>query len=869
MELRAEEGIKTMRFTVIPHVHWDREWYFTQQKSTLYLLHDMDEVIDQLCQTNDLKYYLFDAQTSLIEDYLGFRPEREDQVRRLIGEGRLVTGPWYTQTDQMIIHGESIVRNLLYGTREAKAFGGCFYVGYAVDCFGQGAQMPQIYKGFGIDKVLFKRGIETSKIPFTEFEWRSDDGSQVFAYHCVDYMNFRNPSLDAKENAERLREIAGAYDSRSLSKEILLFNGFDQHPVRRDILNITAELNEKLESTVQIGRVEEVFDRIKERHTLPRYTGELTCGETSRVHKSIYSSRADIKRMNSRCENQLIRSAEPLQAIYYELTGRDERIFMTGLWKEMMKNAAHDSIGCCNSDLVNRQIMQRFSEVMDSLTEYENLTHRLVANQIPQEPFSLQVYNYLPYEREEEARFKLLSPYEEFSLADPAGRLAPVRVLRRENATQRVKKALAFSNGVNGRYDNFWEDCDHIYECEVSSTLSAPAMGYETYRVVEAKAQDAPGNRLENDFVRIDIDANGSLSIFDKTCNRQYSRMLVFEDQGDAGDSYDYSSVPDDTVLTSEWAQTGNFQVSGNTAGYELEMMIPRNLEQRRAGQMDQRMNIRVELTLQPNKPQCDFKVKVKNPGTDHRLRVKFPTGIKSRFSYADQTFGIIERPTSLEAAECWREKGWTEKPRCIEPMQSYVYLRDEKTAVGVITDSVKEYEIVGDGFDTIAYTLFRSFPKMGRADLEDRPGRASGKEWDTPDAMLIGEMEYTFSLCFAGKGPQVARYAAEYLTPLKIHQEIRFCGSFDEFILGAMEKKLPAVYSSFSVDDPDTQMSIYKLGEDHGTILRLYRLEDGNVDVKAEATKYECRLDETNDEKLEPLKLYKKNQIITIRMEK
>ncbi|WP_368272777.1 glycoside hydrolase family 38 C-terminal domain-containing protein, partial [Enterocloster lavalensis] len=353
---------------------------------------------------------------------------------------------------------------------------------------------------------------------------------------------------------------------------------------------------------------------------------------------------------------------------------------------------------------------------------------------------------YLPYEREEEARFELLSPYEEFSLADPEGRLVPVRVLRREDATQRVKKALAFSNGVNGRYDNFWEDCDHIYECEVSSVLSAPAMGYETYRVVEAKAQDAPGNGLENDSIRIDIEANGSLSIFDKTCNRQYSGMLVFEDQGDAGDSYDYSSVPGDTVLTSEWAQTGNLRVTGNTAGYELEMMIPRNLEQRRAGQMDQRMNIRVELTLQPNKPQCDFRVKVKNPGTDHRLRVKFPIGIKSRFSYADQTFGIIERPTSLETAECWREEGWTEKPRCIEPMQSYVYLRDEKTAVGVIADSVKEYEIVGDGFDTIAYTLFRSFPKMGRANLEDRPGRASGKEWDTPDNMLIGEMEYTFS---------------------------------------------------------------------------------------------------------------------------
>lgn len=858
-----------MKYTVIPHVHWDREWYFTQQKSTLYLLHDMDEVVDELYKSKELKYFLFDAQTSLIEDYLRFRPGRENQVKQLIQERRLLTGPWYTQTDQMIIHGESIVRNLLYGTRDAESYGNCFYVGYAVDCFGQGAQMPQIYKGFNINYTLFKRGLETSKIPFSEFVWCSDDGSQVYAYHCVDYMNFRNPSNDVEANIHQLEAIADCYDSRSLSKEILLFNGFDQHPVRKDIIEIADQLDERLKIPVEIGYVEEVLDEIADKYTLPQYTGELTCGETGRVHKSIYSSRADIKQANSKCENKLIRSVEPLQAIYYELTGQDERLLMVYLWKKMMKNAAHDSIGCCNSDLVNRQIMQRFVEVMDSLMEYENITHRLIANQIQQGPFSLQVYNYLPYSREEGVCFKVLTPYEDFSLVDTQGRLYQINVRHMCNVTQRVKKALTFSKGVNGCYDNFWDDYDNIYECEAFSVLSAPAMGYETYDIVKTEASRRYDTGLENEVIRIDIEANGSLSILDKITNRQYLKMMIFEDCADAGDSYDYSSTADDVVITSENACVRNLCFSYDTASYELDIMIPRDLEHRKAGLMDQKLKISVELTLAANKPRCDLKVKVINPGTDHRLRVKFPTRIKSCFSYADQSFGTIKRPTSLESVKYWKKQNWAEKPRCIEPMQSYVYLQDEETAVGVITDSVKEYEIVGEEFDTIAYTLFRSFPKMGRPDLEDRPGRTSGKPWDTPDAMLMKEMEFTFSLCIARNGHKMARYAGEYLTPLQVHQEICFSGSSDEFILGKMEKRLPSDYSSFSINDDNTQLSIYKVGEDYGTILRVYQLEEGRLNINTDSKMFECQLNETNDKKLDLWRNYKKNQIITIRLEK
>ena len=492
-----------MKYTVIPHVHWDREWYFTQQKSTLYLLHDMDEVLDQLDGNPEITYFLFDAQTSLIEDYLMYHPEREEQLKRLVKDHRLLTGPWYTQTDQMVIHGESIVRNLLYGTREAKAYGNCFSVGYAVDCFGQAAQMPQIYKGFQIPYTIFKRGIETSKIPYTEFKWKSDDGSEVFAYHCVDYMNFRNPSNVVEENEAQMEAIGKKYDKRSLSKELLLFNGFDQHPIRNDLADIIRGLNIDINSSVEIDYMENVFERIINNHELPDYTGELTCGETSRIHKSIYSSRADLKQANARCENKLIRFIEPLQAIYYELTQTDERLFIKNIWKLMMKNAAHDSIGCCNSDFVNRQISQRFDEVMDSLAEYEDLTYRLIANQIKQTIFSIQAYNFLPYEREEEITAKVLTPFKKFALKSTKGTVYPMKTEQLEDVTQKVKRSLEFGKGIDGSYEKKWDEYETIFECDITGFLTLPAMGYETFELIEWEEESASQKELENEFIKL------------------------------------------------------------------------------------------------------------------------------------------------------------------------------------------------------------------------------------------------------------------------------------------------------------------------------------------------------------------------------
>ena len=166
---------------VVPHSHWDREWYFTTSRSKVYLMKDLADVLDVLESKPDFATWMLDGQASLLDDYLAWRPQDEQRIKKLVQEGRLIIGPWYTQTDQMIVSGESIARNLYYGMRRCEEFGPYMNVGYMPDSFGQAANMPQIYQQAGIPDTLFWRGVSNDEADNLNYTWRGSDGSTVFA----------------------------------------------------------------------------------------------------------------------------------------------------------------------------------------------------------------------------------------------------------------------------------------------------------------------------------------------------------------------------------------------------------------------------------------------------------------------------------------------------------------------------------------------------------------------------------------------------------------------------------------------------------------------------------------------------------------
>ncbi len=143
----------------------------------------MEILLDTLENDKNFDYFMYDAQTSILEDYLTIYPENREKLKKLISDKRLFVGPWYTQPDFYLISGESLVRNLLIGSNIADDMGHSMETGYIPDSFGQSAQLPQILNGFDLKSVLVWRGIACDDIDDSVFSWQSPDGSEILGVH--------------------------------------------------------------------------------------------------------------------------------------------------------------------------------------------------------------------------------------------------------------------------------------------------------------------------------------------------------------------------------------------------------------------------------------------------------------------------------------------------------------------------------------------------------------------------------------------------------------------------------------------------------------------------------------------------------------
>ena len=143
---------------LVPHTHWDREWYRTFADFRVSMTRIVREVLDRLEQDPAFAHFLLDGQAILASDHCEIYPDDAERIRDLVRVGRLSLGPWYVLPDEFLVSAESLVRNLLAGHAVAHDLGGVQKVGYMPDSFGHVAQMPQILRRAGIDSFLYTRG---------------------------------------------------------------------------------------------------------------------------------------------------------------------------------------------------------------------------------------------------------------------------------------------------------------------------------------------------------------------------------------------------------------------------------------------------------------------------------------------------------------------------------------------------------------------------------------------------------------------------------------------------------------------------------------------------------------------------------------
>src|SRR5436305_7425656 len=235
-------GIVARTVAVVPHTHWDREWYQPFQVFRLRLVDLLDDLLPRLEADPSYARFLLDGQMAVVDDYLELRPHAEERLRRLAASGRLSMGPWYVLMDEFCVSGETIVRDLQLGLERAAAFGGAMEVGYLPDMFGHVAQMPQLLRQAGFDHAVVWRGVP-SAVDRTGFWWTAPDGSTVRAEHLpVGYGNGAAIPDDAKAFVARIRAHEREIGDL-LVDGLLWMNGTDHQTPQPWLGRVVAEAN--------------------------------------------------------------------------------------------------------------------------------------------------------------------------------------------------------------------------------------------------------------------------------------------------------------------------------------------------------------------------------------------------------------------------------------------------------------------------------------------------------------------------------------------------------------------------------------------------------------------------------------------------
>ena len=345
-----------MQVTLVPHTHWDREWYEPFDVFVERLVPMMDTLLD--LAADGFPHFHLDGQTAMIDDYLERRPERAAELADRVGEGRISAGPWVTQMDEFLVSGESHVQNLRIGLERARALGAEPTVGYLPDQFGHIGQMPRILRDQGLGWALVWRGVPAA-IERSTFLWRSTDGGAEVLCEYVPFgysagarlMQAGDPDALARgirDEVERMRPFL-------VDDRLLIMVGYDHagpDPTLPERLARAAPSMRGIEA--RIGSLE---DHLRDRHLsgLPEWQGELRSGARAHLLPNVVSARVSQKLERGRVETLLERFAAPA-------AGPEDTDDLRRAWRLLLLNGAHDSACGCSHDRVAADVDARFAE---------------------------------------------------------------------------------------------------------------------------------------------------------------------------------------------------------------------------------------------------------------------------------------------------------------------------------------------------------------------------------------------------------------------------------------------------------------------------------------------------------------------------
>ncbi|MDO8585964.1 MAG: glycoside hydrolase family 38 C-terminal domain-containing protein [Armatimonadota bacterium] len=824
---------------VVSHTHWDREWYLPFQVFRLKLVDLIDKLLDLMDGDPEFKYFHFDGQCILLEDYLQIRPENETRLREYVRQGRILVGPWYQLNDQFLVSAEANVRSLLVGTRIARDFGGVMQIGYSPDQFGNISQLPQILRGFGIDNAIFGRGLQLMGHPKMEFHWESPDGSRVLASVMpLWYNNAQHIPADPEKGLELVNSLIERMAPVTDASHLLLMNGVDHLEAQYDLTEAIRTVNERLTGAKLVQTTMPAFvdalkaDLATSGAELEVVRGELREDNKSQVLAGTLSTRMYLKQANHLSQTRLERYAEPLCSAAWMRGARYPAGELDYAWRLLMQNHPHDSICGCSIDQVHKEMEVRFDQVGQIAEDLSARAMQSLAAEIGSDGDAVVVFNTLAWKRTDKVRAYVDFPLGELvrggpkigptikvnglELRDAGGNPVPFAVIDMQTTVRRVfdPAQLPMAQMVRRFLIEFVAE-------------DVPACGYKTYKVAVADrvpkfdgsvASEFHGaGALDNGQIRVRFD-RGAIAVQRLSENdgegETYSNINVFEDGADPGDEYRYFKPIQDMRVTSlecdaRLSLIDHSPISA-TVKIEQTLMLPEGVtsDARARSETLVPCPIATYVTLVKGVPRVDFRVEVQNNANDHRLRALFPTGLKTDFSHAEGQFDVVTRPIAIPPE-------W-DFAASYRPQQSWVDVNDGRGGICVINKGLPEYELYGDESRTLALTLLRCVGRLSG-------GAESTVSRQTPDAQCIGKHVFEYSVYpHAGtwEEARVWRQAHERNVPFYVTQ------------IGPREGRLPSELSFVEVEPAELVVTAIKKAEgDDRLIVRFFNVTDKAVE--------------------------------------
>jgi len=790
-EKRVNEQSAQYSAHYISGTHWDREWYRPFQEYRVLLVQVMDQLLDLMEKSCDFRYFHLDGQTCLLADYLEVRPENRQRLQKLISEGRILIGPWYTMPDLFCPGDEALVRNLLMGRRicqewQVEPMG----VAYTCDMFGHPSQMPQIYQGFDLPYCVVGRGTNEHTTP-AFFMWEASDGSEVFTFKLQDYMGYgafvdsrdilekagdsHDPEVEARAK-EAMREYVAHEMDRSNGPVLCLMDALDHKPPATDAGRYLRLLHEACPNVTAVHSTLPAFfaEAVVKAVNVPIKRGELRepsreCSRYLWLIPNCVSARVRMKQANDACQTLLERWVEPFVGLAnLEGAAISER-FLRIAWEYVLLNHAHDSICGCSIDQVHRDMMYRFDQarILGQQLKYQALgalTSRCADLAGDKGEFTVTVFNSVPLARREVVIFDVDLPLDypasfqegfrsqmikSFSLQDIDGNEIPYQRLElAPSISERTRYAVpaVLGDGERSRYT-------------IAAELYLPALGFTSLLVKPSERPVRhPGslrtgpNSAENEHLALCVESNGTISITDKATGETYRDLLTFEDSSEIGDGWFHAStVTEEVVLSSAClAQIAVVHDGPEVVTFRIAvtMNVPARFDWHAEKRSDERADLHIVslVSLRRGARTVEIETRVVNTVEDHRLRLLLPSDVVDAKSYlAHQPFDFVERSIALDPATAsWQEAELAEKP----------FLGIQAVGAGkrglafLSMGGLHEGGVADDARRTMQVTLLRSFRRT-----VGTTGECDGLEQ--------GEITYRFALMpYAGELPRAEALA-------------------------------------------------------------------------------------------------------------